>query len=304
EGGTYGRDETSGNLQGSVSTGNNHTPGGSNCYLANGAAWGNPAGGLIVSSASVGSIASNATYVLSMYANGSATPVVLELLADGVEVTPTASVDPTLSGTHQEFFRFYDVGDLAGYVGQAMTIVAGLGRDADGAQSHFDDVSLEYFEYGVIEIDSDGDSRPDIDDNCPDDPNPGQEDGDSDGHGTVCDCDDGNPGAYAPGGGEVNDGLDNQCPGEGGYGQIDEIEYWDGLSWTAQSGATNYQVARSIAPDFPAGAVCFQIPVSEISDPTWPDPNVCLYYLVRALEPHAGSWGVDCTPAERTVSCP
>ena len=110
----------------------------------------------------------------------------------------------------------------------------------------------------------------------------------------------------------VNDGFDNHCPGEGGYGQIDEIEscgffdpaYKDRLSWTAQSGATNYQVARSIAPDFPADALCDQVPDSAIIDPTRPDPNVCLYFLVRAREPHAGSWGVDSEGVERTGICP
>jgi len=223
EGGSYGRDETTGDLQGSVSTGNNHTPGGAHCYLANGAAWGNPAGGLITSSASLGNIESNATYVLSMYAKGSATPVVFELLADGVTVTPTSSVDPTLTGGHQEFRRVYDVGDLAGHAGQAITIVLGLGRDAESAQSQFDDVAVEYYEYAIDLTDSDGDGRPDVDDNCPNDPNADQEDSDSDGHGAVCDCDDGNAGAHAPGGAEMNDGLDNHCPGERGHGLIDEI---------------------------------------------------------------------------------
>ncbi|TFG44919.1 MAG: hypothetical protein E4H31_03400, partial [Dehalococcoidia bacterium] len=141
-GGTYGRDETTGNLQGSVSTGSNHTSGGAYCYLINGGDWGNAAGGLIVSEASLGNIASGTTYTLSMYANGSATPIVLKLLANGTELTPTSSVSPTLTSTHQEFTRTYDADDLTSYVGQAMTIVCGLGRDAAGTQSHVDDVSL------------------------------------------------------------------------------------------------------------------------------------------------------------------
>ena len=40
---------------------------------------------------------------------------------------------------------------------------------------------------------------------------------------SACTCDDGNPGAHASGAAEVNDGLDNQCPGEPGYGSIDEL---------------------------------------------------------------------------------
>jgi hypothetical protein len=145
-GGTYGRDQATGNLQGSVSTtGGNHTPGGLNCYLANGGGWGNAAGGLIVSNASLGNIASVATYTLSMYAKGDATPVVLKLLANGTELTPTSSVSPTLSGDWQEFSRTYDAGDITSYVGQAMTIVCGIGRNASGNQTQMDDVSLSYF---------------------------------------------------------------------------------------------------------------------------------------------------------------
>ncbi|TFG45696.1 MAG: hypothetical protein E4H40_08005 [Candidatus Brocadiia bacterium] len=144
EGGTYGRDETTGNLQGSVSTGNNHTSGGAYCYLTNGGSWGNSAGGLIVSETSLGNIMSGCDYTLSMYANGAATPVVLNLLANGSVITPTSSVSPTLSGTHQEFSRTYDYEDLTSYVGQAITIVCGVGRDASGTQTHMDDVSLAY----------------------------------------------------------------------------------------------------------------------------------------------------------------
>ncbi|NIQ73957.1 MAG: hypothetical protein GWN80_00020, partial [Gammaproteobacteria bacterium] len=143
-GGTYGRDQTTGNLQGSVANQSNHTPGGLNCYLANGDGWGNPAGGLIVSEASLGNIVSNATYTLSMYAQGSATPVVLNLLANGTILTPTSSVDPTLTSTFQEFSRTYDAADLTGYVGQALTIVCGVDRNAAGNQTRLDDVSLTY----------------------------------------------------------------------------------------------------------------------------------------------------------------
>ena len=160
-GGTYGRDETTGHLQGSVSTGNNHTPGGSNCYLANGDTWGNPAGGLIVSDTDLGIIESNATYVLSMFSRGSATPIVLRLLADGVEIPPSYLVHPTLSGVHQEFLRVYDVNDLTAYLGQPLTIVCGLGRDAESTQSQFDDVSLEFYEYPELDTFVRGDCNDD-----------------------------------------------------------------------------------------------------------------------------------------------
>lgn len=143
-GGTYGRDQTTGDLQGSVSNQSNHTAGGANCYLSNGGGWGNPAGGLIVSQASLGDIQSNATYTLSMYAKGDATPVVLNLLADGVVVTPSSSVSPTLTAEFQEFSRTYDAIDLSVYVGQAITIVCGVDRNASGNQTQMDDVSLAY----------------------------------------------------------------------------------------------------------------------------------------------------------------
>ena len=52
-----------------------------------------------------------------MVANGGATPVVLELLAGGIPLTPTSSVDPVLSGDWQEFSRRYDSDSLVGFLG-------------------------------------------------------------------------------------------------------------------------------------------------------------------------------------------
>jgi hypothetical protein len=75
---------------------------------------------------------------------------------------------------------------------------------------------------------------------------------------------------------ELNDGHDNQCPGDDGHGIADEIEGTTGFfdpadadeySWPPQPGATSYQVARAAAP-------------------------------------HAGSWGTDSAGAVRVVSCP
>jgi len=127
-----------GNQQGSVSPQHKYT--GAQCYLANGGGYGNAAGGLIVSDASLGSVEPG-VYVLSMFANGDAEPVVLDLLVDGVVIPPTSEVSPAVSGEWQEYSRTYDTlpsGELK--------IVLGLGRPApDGAtgnQSHFDKVTL------------------------------------------------------------------------------------------------------------------------------------------------------------------
>jgi hypothetical protein len=139
--GTYGRDQTTGNLQGSVARQGNYTPDGLHCYLSNGGGWGNAAGGLIVSDAPLGNV-ENGTYTLSMVAQGNATPVVLDLLAGGVVLTPASSVDPELTGDWQVFSRTYDSASLVGFLGQPVTIVLGVGRDAAGNQTRFDDVTL------------------------------------------------------------------------------------------------------------------------------------------------------------------
>jgi hypothetical protein len=138
--GSYERDTAFPNRQGSVQASGVD---GSFAFLANGGGWGNPNGGLIVSADSLGDV-EDGTYTLAMGANGGATPVVLELLAGGVVVTPTSSVDPELTGEYQEFSRVYDGASLANFLGDPLTIRLGVGRNAVGKQTRFDNVDLAF----------------------------------------------------------------------------------------------------------------------------------------------------------------
>jgi len=77
--------------------------------------------------------------------DGAAIPVVLDLLADGVVLAPTSSVDPEVTGDWQEVSKTYDAASLAGVLGQELTIVLGVARSSTGGQTHFDDVLLTSF---------------------------------------------------------------------------------------------------------------------------------------------------------------
>jgi len=159
--------------------------------------------------------------------------------------------------------------------------------------------------------DTDRDTYADECDNCPLIPNSEQVDDDSDGYGEACDCDDADVHTY-PGAAETNDGVDNQCPGDHGYGVIDEITGVCGFdnpgdknefSWTAQTGATSYEVARSADPQFSSGCT-----ITTTSSIYWSDGDpvvsgVCHNYLVRVIAPNVGSWGEN-TAGERLGVCP
>jgi hypothetical protein len=69
--------------------------------------------------------------------------------------------------------------------------------------------------------DSDGDGVPDNQDNCLNEPNSDQTNADGDDFGTACDCNDNDSEVY-PNAPELCDDKDNQCPGNTGYGTIDE----------------------------------------------------------------------------------
>ncbi len=135
---------------------------------------------------------------------------------------------------------------------------------------------------------------------------------DNDGDGvTDCeDCDDANPDIY-PGAPEVNDGLDNQCPGEYGFGVIDETSGNSGFhnpgnrdeySWPPQAGATLYQYVESTQPDFSANCSIATTSSSSWIDLEGPPPGGVFYYLNRPVV-FMGSWGQDSAWIERSLEC-
>ena len=139
---------------------------------------------------------------------------------------------------------------------------------------------------------------------------PGATDADHDGFGVACDCDDSMAATY-PGAPEVNDGLDNECPGDEGRGLVDELSGVTGFltsgdrndySWKQQTGAASYEVERSDSASFTGS--CWNYITSGLhwSDPAIPAAGGVYFYLVHPLTPRAGSWGEGAAGAERTVN--
>jgi hypothetical protein len=147
-------------------------------------------------------------------------------------------------------------------------------------------------------LDVDADEVLDSCDRCPLDPA-----NDADGDGALCDvdCDLLDPTVF-PGAPEINDGRDNQCPPDDGYGVIDEIA--GSIHYAADgqicvddlSGVTMYEVARSPNPAFsPAVIVATVSPADPcFLDPVAPPPGGQYYYLVRAIAPARRELGRGC----------
>ena len=116
-----------------------------------------------------------------------------------------------------------------------------------------------------------------------------------------------------PGAIEIGDGLDNQCPGEQGFGVVDEISgtsgFFDLLNkgnfcWPAQSGTVEYKVGRSGTRTFATCTTLGTTTSTCFTDPAVPDRARAFYYLVRAERHRVGSWGQQSTGQERILSCP
>ena len=125
------------------------------------------------------------------------------------------------------------------------------------------------------------------------------------------DCVEGDPDTY-PDAPEVNDALDNQCPGDEGFGLVDEIsggsvfEFVAGVdqfNWPDQSGATSYEVARSQTADFSSGCVTFHLATGFLQNADVPALGQAFHYLAHPGAPNVGSWGAS-TAGERLIVCP
>ena len=125
------------------------------------------------------------------------------------------------------------------------------------------------------------------------------------------DCNDADASVF-PGASELNDGVDNQCTGQPGYGIVDEIadtlhvNAGGMISWTDGSGAATFDVARSpnrnLSPCDIVGTATSGSP--SVTDATVPPSGTALYYVVRAASAHIGSWGKSSAGVERVLSCP
>ncbi|MDF1711893.1 MAG: hypothetical protein P1U90_06615 [Akkermansiaceae bacterium] len=113
------------------------------------AAWGGD--GRIQTAGSLGTIQGGETITITVMVGGPDSgpiqgPLAFHLVADGVQLEPSASVDPTLpnGGAFQMISRTYDAAALAGSIGASTKIVLGVEDDNDFANRViFDNVTIE-----------------------------------------------------------------------------------------------------------------------------------------------------------------
>jgi hypothetical protein len=113
------------------------------------AAWGGD--GRIQSASALGTVQDRGVYTISAMVGGPDDgpiqgPLAFHLLANGVQLTPTSLVNPTLpnGGGFQQISRTYEGAALAGHIGASLTIVLGV-EDANNAEKWvvFDNVAIK-----------------------------------------------------------------------------------------------------------------------------------------------------------------
>lgn len=105
----------------------------------------------IETEASLGTIQASGVYTISVMVGGPeggpiGGPLAFHLVADGIQLTPTSSVDPTFptNGAFQEISRTYEGAAIADHIGASLTII--LGVEGDNTLPNrviFDDVTIE-----------------------------------------------------------------------------------------------------------------------------------------------------------------
>lgn len=113
------------------------------------AAWGGD--GRVQTAGSLGTVQPGAVYTIRVLVGGPdggpiQGPLAFHLLADGVQLTPSERVDPTLpnGGAFQEISRTYDASSTAGHTGAEIDILLGVEDENDFANRViFDNVCLE-----------------------------------------------------------------------------------------------------------------------------------------------------------------
>ncbi len=213
---------------------------------------------------------------------------------------------PGSPGSDADGDGIHDVCDICPIVASS----SGVDADADGLGDACD--ACTYEAAGTAEADLDLDKFCEID-NCPVVFNPDQWNLDRDPTGAACDCNDSEEYIY-PGAPEHNDTVDNQCPGDPGYGVVDELSGLTGFydpanknvfSWPNQIGAFDYQVAQAAKADFSVGCAKFDLPIGQLSytivGPL--PPGQIRFFLVRAVQPNVGSWGQRSSGQARVIPC-
>ena len=105
--------------------------------------WASATGTTAETKETLGTASSGTRYTISAMLRGPATPVIMDLLADGQVVSPSAEATPIAPGDWTEISRTYEPNALSAYVGKSMSIVIGTPPGVtSGNLTRFDNVAI------------------------------------------------------------------------------------------------------------------------------------------------------------------